>query len=146
MITEATVTAIEGKFAVVENERKSACDGCHKNIDGNSCSICSLAGGNRKISMRAYNKIGAEVGDRVEVETESSRVLWYAALIFLFPIFSAMVGYFIGNAVNGNSKLGLLLAAVAMVLAFAAVAVYSKLVVGKRSDAEIVKIIKKSNI
>jgi hypothetical protein len=57
-----------------------------------------------------------------------------------------MVGYFIGNAVNGNSKLGLLLAAVAMVLAFAAVAVYSKLVVGKRSDAEIVKIIKKSNI
>jgi len=146
LVTEATVTAVEGKYAVVENERKSACEGCHKNVDGNPCSICSLAGGNRKISMSAYNKIGAEVGDRVEVETESRRVLWYAALIFILPIVIALVGYYIGNAVSDGDKLGLLLAVAGMVLAFAGVAIYSKLVVGKRNDAVIVRIIKKSNI
>lgn len=146
MITEATVTAIDGKYAVVENERKSACEGCHKNVDGNACSICSLAGGNRKISMKVYNMINAEVGDRVEVETESRRVLWYAALIFILPIVSALAGYYIGNAVSDEGKLGLLLAAVGLILAFVGVAIYSKLVVGQRSDAVIVRIIKKSNI
>lgn len=146
MITEATVTSIKGRFAVVENERKSACEGCHKNTDGASCAICSLAGGNRKISMRAYNKIGAEVGDLVEIETETRRVLWYAMLIFILPIVAALVGYFVGNAVLDNSKFSLLIALTAMSLVFVCVEIYSKLTVEKRSDAEIVRIIKKSNI
>ena len=146
MITEATVTSIKGRFAVVENERKSACEGCHKNIDGGSCTICSLVGENRKISMKAYNKIGAEVGDLVEIETETRRVLWYAMLIFILPIVAALVGYFVGNAVLDNSKFSLFFAFAAMSLVFVCVAIYSKHTVEKRSDAEIVRIIKKSNI
>ena len=145
LITEATVIAIDGKFAIVENERKSACEGCHKNTDG-ACSICSLAGGNKKISMKAHNKIDAEIGDRVAVETVSRRVLWYALVIFIFPIVSAILGYFIGNAIFYDNRYSMVLAMIALVCSFVIVAVYSKIVVEKRCDAEIIGIIKKSNI
>ena len=82
----------------------------------------------------------------VEIETEASRVIWYAMLIFMLPIVASLVGYFIGNALLNNSKISLLFAFATMACVFVCVAIYSKLTVEKRSDAVIVRIIKKSNI
>lgn len=44
METKAIVISAEGEFAVVETDRKSACDGCHKRQDGGSCAMCTLMG------------------------------------------------------------------------------------------------------
>ncbi|MCQ2428674.1 MAG: SoxR reducing system RseC family protein, partial [Clostridia bacterium] len=67
----------DGKNAVVETERKSACEGCHKGAEG--CDACSLLGPNGKISCPAVNAAGASVGDTVEIESSSRRKLLYAA-------------------------------------------------------------------
>jgi len=47
METKATVIATEGKYAIVETKRKSACDGCHKQKEGSSCAMCTLMGDKR---------------------------------------------------------------------------------------------------
>ena len=80
MKVKAKVISTDGIFALVESERLSACDGCHKHAEG--CSVCSLMGSNKKITSRAKNNIGASVGDEVEIETETKTVLFYAVLVF----------------------------------------------------------------
>ena len=93
MKTIATVIATEGRIATVETERTSACEGCHKNEDGKGCSVCSLMGGERKFSARAYNEIGAKIGDRVMIESRTDRVIWYAVLVFVLPLLVALLGH-----------------------------------------------------
>ena len=56
MQTKATVVEVNEQYAVVETERTSACDGCHKAAEG-GCSVCSLMSSDRKIRTKAENKM-----------------------------------------------------------------------------------------
>ena len=81
--------------ATVMVSRRSACEGCHANADGN-CSAC-ISLGKKELVSKAENSLGAAVGDRVVVETESGRVLTYAAAVFLLPTLLGIVGYLLGG-------------------------------------------------
>ena len=93
------VRSVDGSFATVEVSRKSACEGCHANKDG-ECSACVSFGG-KSVTSKAYNDVGAKVGDRVMIESASSTVLLYAAAVFLFPILLGALGYFLGGMFDG---------------------------------------------
>jgi positive regulator of sigma E activity len=143
MITEAKVISAEGGYAIVENDRKSACEGCHNNTGG-GCTVCSLTGADRKITTKAYNKIGAGVGDIVAVSTGTGRVLGYAWMVFLMPILFAALGWWIGSLISSDTIIIGICAAAGIILSFVFVWLYSKFVVEKRCDAEIVSIISRS--
>ncbi|NLK39510.1 MAG: SoxR reducing system RseC family protein, partial [Clostridiales bacterium] len=81
-----------GEIATIEIMRSSACDGCHKN--GGGCVSCDIFGLNKTITAKAENRVGAAAGDRVIIETESGRVIGYAAVVFLLPIVVALALYF----------------------------------------------------
>ncbi len=144
MQTKATVLAVEGKYATVMAERNSACEGCHKAAGDKGCSVCSLLGGERKISARAYNPIGAVVGDTVTIESKTGRMLWYAALVFLFPILLALLGGGIAGIWTDSFPIRLLAATVAFLAAFAGIYVYSRVVEKKSCDIEITQILTKN--
>ncbi len=144
MLTKATVLNTEGDIALVEVERSSACEGCHKNETGEGCSVCTLTGGNRKFSAKALNKVGAVKGDKVEITSSSSRVLFYSALVFLLPVVVALAFYFAAQRLF-NAELYHYLALVGgFVLSFAFVWLYSKSVGAKRCDIEIVRVFETS--
>ena len=145
MLTKAEVIKVDGEVAVVEVERKSACDGCHKNETGDGCSICSLTGGNRKFSSKALNKIGAKVGDIVEIESSSSRVLLYSALVFLLPVIVGIAFYFLANGAWHKELYSYIALVVGFAVSFAAVWVYSHIVGKKRCDIEIIKVLAYTN-
>ena len=109
------VRAVDGDFATVEVSRKSACEGCHANKDG-ECSACVSFGG-KSVSTKAFNDVGAKLGDRVMLESASSTVLLYAAAVFLFPILLGIIGYFVGGlfSVSASPYIG---AVLGFVLAF----------------------------
>ena len=139
MVTKATVIQTEGRIAIVETKRLSACDGCHKQLEGESCSVCSLMGGNTTLTSRADNSIGARVGDVVEIESDSGRILGYAALVFLAPVVLALLLYFAASPfLGGTVALGVAFAG--LVLAFGGIGLFSKLVIAKRCDVRIVSI------
>ncbi|MBE6691265.1 MAG: hypothetical protein E7590_08330 [Ruminococcaceae bacterium] len=141
MRTKAIVTElVSAEVAVVSVERRAACDGCHKNADGSGCSICTLLGGKNSTKAKARNRVGAAVGDTVEVESRSSRILGYAALVFLLPLLLAFAGYLLGAYVFSLGDWAISMAFVALVVSFVPILLYSKLVISKRLDVEIVAV------
>lgn len=132
------VCEVNEAYAVVEVSRKSACEGCHANADGN-CGAC-VSFGDKKTVSKAENRVGAKVGDRVMLETESKTVLLYAAAVFLFPIILGLVGYFVGGllAPAAAPYVGAL---AGFILAFVIVWLTLNRSASKRCDVKIVRIL-----
>lgn len=143
MRIKAKVIKAEGNIAIVESERLSACEGCHKHAEG--CSVCSLMGSNKIISAKAKNTLGAKCGDVVEIETETKTVLLYALLVFVLPVVVMLLLYAVAAGLRFSEKIRYICALCGFVLAFAGLWIYSKFCVAKKCDAEIVSIIERKN-
>ncbi len=139
MVTKATVVSVDGNIATVRAKRTSACEGCHKNAEG--CSVCSLMGSGGEITAKAVNDVGAKVGDNVEIESDSKRVLFYGALVFLFPIVSMLLGYGISALITESNLWRCVISAVAVVLSLAVVFCYSRTVGKSTTDIKITRIL-----
>lgn len=142
MITIAKVIETNGKTATVEAEKKAACSGCQKNTDGNSCEICGLVGSNKKIQAKAKNDIGAEVGDTVEIESGTGRMLGYSLLVFILPIVIGVVCYFTAGYFSSEESTKLISAVIGFIIMFIIDFIISKIIENKRCDVNIVRIIK----
>lgn len=145
MKTVATVVELNGAIATVETERTSACEGCHKKAEGENCSVCSLMGSGRKLRSKAENRAGARVGDRVSVETATSRVLFYAALVFVLPILLAVAGWFFAGIFSREIVWHGVGAAVGFLLTFVGLRIYSGIVGKRRTDAVITEVIRSAD-
>jgi len=146
MQQRAVVVETDGKVAVIEVSRTSMCEGCHKLSGdggcGGHCEITGLVAGNGKtMTARAQNSIGAVVGDKVEVESDSGRVIWYAALVFILPIIVCGLFYYIGNVLFSAMLPAVLSAVVGFALSFYCIAVFDKKKKNKLPDIKITKII-----
>ncbi len=140
MLTTAKVVKTEGVCAIVEVQRKSACEGCHKMTSGEGCGVCSLMGSDRQFTARAENRVGAEVGDVVEVSSPTGRVLFYSALVFLLPVVVGILLYAVSGAFFEKELYRYVLLVGGFVACFFGVWLYSRLVLSKRCDVEIVRI------
>lgn len=141
METKATVTSIEGEFAMVETKRKSACDGCHKQKEGSSCAMCTLMGDRAELRTRARNPVGARVGDEVMIESPSGRILVYGALVFLMPVLFGLLCYFLCALVTASEPIRLCGSLLAFVGAYAFLWLYSRHVISRRCDVTVTRIL-----
>ena len=89
MKQKGTVVALDGSIAKVECDRQSACDMCEN--------AASCAEKCKKVYAGAYNTVGASVGDIVEIETDTKKVLLNAVIVFLLPIVFAVGAYFVSD-------------------------------------------------
>ena len=93
-----TVLRVEGAYAVVERERKSACMLCPEpetcpDLEKEGCTI----------QIRALNPVGARVGDRVCLELDAGqRLLQAVALGYGVPMVLAAPGLGAGILVAGH--------------------------------------------
>lgn len=139
METDGTVISVSDGKAVVEVERKSACDGCHKS---GGCAIAMLGAGG-KMRTEVLNAVGAGPGDRVRLAGKSRRILFYAAAVFVFPIAAALAGYAIPAYAFGLSEAASLASALfGFAAGFAAAAILSRRAAKRGTDIEIVEIIR----
>ena len=73
--------------------RESACSGdCHK------CSGCGAI--RETLFVRAENRIGADVGDHVVVETATHTVMKAVLLVYLVPVVLFFAGYVLGAVLS----------------------------------------------
>ncbi len=93
MIAKCTVIGVNGDIATVRTERKSACEQCHVSNNGKGCGACDLFLGDDSFTAEAENRIGARVGDEVQVQTPSSYVILSSALLFILPLACAGIFY-----------------------------------------------------
>lgn len=131
MLERAVVVETDGKIATIEVKRSSMCEGCHK-LSGNGdcaghCEISGLVAGNGKtVITKAVNLAGAAVGDKVRIETDSKKVIGYAALVFILPIIVCAVFYWVGDIIFTEAYGAFLSAAVGFILTFLGIAVYDR--------------------
>ncbi len=85
MLQKATVIKADHLSTVISVMRTSGCDKCTLT---ESCVLCK-----KNIQTEAVNNVGAEEGDIVSIESPDQNILLYAAMIFVFPIISAFIGY-----------------------------------------------------
>lgn len=146
--TAVVVNDLGENIKEIEVSRETACEGCSQQ---GSCHACIMLGDskkNRAMRTKAFDPLGAQVGDRVEVETESSTVIKYAAEVFLLPIILGAVGYLLGESLGAkiSESIGKFLPLICSLVGFAAAFAYVKLVPAKRAemncDVKIVRIIK----
>ena len=140
MKTFATVITVTDMYAVVETERVSACEGCHKATEEGGCSVCTLMGGSRKVSAKADNTLGAKVGDRVVIESATGRVLWYALLVFVLPLLCMAAVYGILTLAGLSPEWRLIGSLCGLAGTFFVVFAYSEIVRKKRYDVKIIEI------
>ena len=95
MIETGIVSKIQKDTALVTVVKGEQCKGC---------SACD-AFGEGSAELLAQNDLSAKVGDRVEVEIDPKQVIRHSAIVFLLPVFSLILGYFLG--VNYLTKIGL---------------------------------------
>lgn len=143
--TRAKVLSVEGSSALVEVVRTSACEGCHKSEEG-SCSVCSLMNSSKKTTtVQADNGIGASVGDIVWVESSSTRMLLYAACLFLLPLLLFAAGFWIASFLTEALWICVVAGFGGAILAFIGTGIYSNVVAAKRIDVHIVEVISQAN-
>ena len=100
-------------------------------------------GPEKKISAKAQNSISARVGDVVYIESDTGRMLWYAALIFIFPLLAGILTWGIVSLFT-TKHLWLCIGGFgAFFICLIAVALYSKLVKDKQIDIKIVELVEK---
>ena len=105
--------------AEVEVLRGTACGGSCE-----SCGVCHYAS---KIRVEARHDIGAELGDRVEIEATTSRILGAAVLVYVVPFVLFFVGYALAAALSLGEGLSMVIS-----FAFFAVGMGVAVAVGRR--------------
>jgi sigma-E factor negative regulatory protein RseC len=91
MIEEIGIVAsTEGPTAVVNVPKKSACDGC-------TAGTCTT--GERSMEIVAFNKAGAQPGQRVKVVIQSYAYLKGTVIIYGIPALSLVLGAVVGKEV-----------------------------------------------
>ncbi len=85
MKTRGTVKEVKSDHVVIECERRSACVSCEF--------AASCAEKCEKTLTRATDKLGAKVGDEVEIERDTSSFLFNAFLFFIAPLIVIAVVY-----------------------------------------------------
>lgn len=114
----------EDGTAQVVHIRESACSGdCHK------CSGCGAV--KQAMLIDAFNPIGAQPGDMVEIRSETGPVLAGAVVLYLVPLALFFAGYLLGDALWG---MGPLMGCLAFVLGFGIAMLYDRLVARKQKQ------------
>lgn len=104
--------------AEVEVLRGTAC--------GDNCGSCEACHYTSKIRVEATNDIGAQPGDRVEIEARTSRILGAAVLVYVVPFVLFFIGYAIAAMLNMSEGWSMV-----MSFAFFAVGMAIAVVVGR---------------
>ncbi|MBF0369606.1 MAG: SoxR reducing system RseC family protein [Magnetococcales bacterium] len=86
---EGRVVALDGDFALVSSHRQSACGSCQAK---SSCATLSGGLGQRENQIRAHNRAGAEVGERVVLEVSEGLFLKASFLIYAMPVLGLVFG------------------------------------------------------
>ena len=116
----ATVERIlDAGYAEISVPRKSACG-----HDCEECAGCGVTGA--AVRARAANPIGAAPGQKVVVESSTSKMLRIVALVYLIPVALFLTGYLAAMAVTKSVAAQYTAAAAGFVLGIRAAVGYDR--------------------
>lgn len=91
MTGEGVVISVSDTGTTVQISKSSAC--------GHDCASCGACN-NPTYEITVLNPIGAKKGDRVEIETKTSSVLYVSFLLYIFPVFILIISALVCESYN----------------------------------------------
>ncbi len=134
----------DGARATVRVSRSSMCEGCERTDGcGKGCGLSGIVASDasKTATAEAVNDVGAKPGMLVEVESAPSRILGFAALVFVLPLLVCAGGYAAGARLFGSERAGILAALTGFVLTFVLIALADRLFLSKKPSVHIVAIL-----
>jgi sigma-E factor negative regulatory protein RseC len=98
------VVDVQGEFAWVESERRSACGGCASS-EGCGTGVIARAFGNRAVTLKVLNPAGARIGDRVVIGISETGLVRGALAVYATPLLTLFAGALCGHWLAGGSDL-----------------------------------------
>jgi sigma-E factor negative regulatory protein RseC len=123
MIESGVVNKVEKDLAYVTMVKGEQCAGC---------TACK-AFGEGSFELIALNESKARPGDSVEVEINPKQVVKHSIIVFLLPVLSLIIGYFLGNSYLTQIGLSLEAAGIIgslglMIITFIAIVGYDRII------------------
>jgi positive regulator of sigma E activity len=87
------ILSIENGKALVKLEHSHNCE---------SCGLCTA--GKKKYEIEAIDNVGVSKGDRVKIDIASAAVLKFTFSVYIIPILSALIGYFLTYLLISKSE------------------------------------------
>lgn len=97
----------DGRAAVCV-ERQTAC--------GGNCASCGGCSYKNILTAIAENSFGAKVGDKVTLRSSTSGVIGAAALVYLLPILTFLIGYLLSYAFGAAERVSILVSVLCLLL------------------------------
>ncbi len=91
----------EQQIAVVLCQKQSACQHCP------SSSACQIGDDDNSMLVESFNPIGAEVGDRVKVETTTKHFLQSSFVLYILPVVGLLIGAISGQFIAENTQIAI---------------------------------------
>jgi sigma-E factor negative regulatory protein RseC len=135
MNKKAYVKEITGDKAVLSVKRECMCAG------KDNCNAKCFTLQSDIIEVTTDNKIGAKSGDFVEVEGKTSAILIYAAVVFILPVFTGLLLYFITQVFTKNIILPYIISGAGFILSVVFLYYFLNNIVKGRNDFKITKIL-----
>jgi len=135
MNSKAYVKEITGGKAVLSVKRECACSG--KEV----CTAKCFTLQNETIEVTTDNEIGAKPGDYVEVEGKTSAILIYSAVVFILPVFTGLLLYFIARFFTENIILPYIISGTGFILSVVFLYYFLNNIVKGRNDFKITRIL-----
>lgn len=97
------------------------------------CAHCNKCSESEKISneLEVPFQTGMSIGDTITFEMKDKEVYKIATLVYILPLISMIIGYFIGNFFNLSEKINILLSFVFLLLTFLIIHFYDKIYLKK---------------
>ena len=109
MTQEAVVTKLlPGNMAEVAVRRTTAC--------GGNCGSCESCVFQNELKTPALNRIQAQPGQKVLIESQSSRIFKAAFLVYVMPLLMFLLGYLLAAALGLSESLQIVLSFAGMLL------------------------------
>lgn len=97
MIEEtAFVVAVEGDYALLQTQRRSACQSCSVK-QGCGTSVLSRVVGQRSTQLRVLNTLSAQVGDEVIIGLEENALVQGSLLVYSVPLLMLLLFAVLGE-------------------------------------------------
>jgi len=130
ILDQGTVIKIENNMALVKFTPSSECA---------KCGACSLAVSGEMV-LEAENEMGAEEGDRVEVEISSAARVLFPFVVFGIPILFFFLGLSLGSMIS--EAFGIIMGILFLILGFLSVRIINIFMARqKKFRSRIVKIL-----
>jgi len=123
MIESGVINKVDKNLAWVTMVKGEQCAGCQ---------ACKTFG-EGSVELIALNETNAKPGDKVEVEINPKQVVKHSTIVFILPVLSLIIGYFLGNSYLSQIGLSLEAAGIIgslglMIITFIAIIGYDRII------------------